>query len=976
MPDASLTTKWLIGPTITWGREVLVAKARKSGGHIGWRPMTLRGVAEELAFAVSDRRVAGDIELGLLIGEALNAVAPTLPTAYKALVERRGFRTAIGDAVLELRVAGCTSKQALAATVDGTPARVAATVLQVYEELLGKNGVRDPASLFRDALGAFEDEGRFVLPDEIHLAEQLAPRGLPLELLQRLRERGAVSYSLEPVAGEGKAKFFVASTPLIELKEGLRRAAAAGVPFDQVEFACTDPDTYGVAFEALLRHLDVPGSALHGVPWRRTLIGRTVSGWWDWLSTGLPADRLRGLAESGQFGLLPTERLRELDIGWGRSRYEAAVTRLRAQEFSKAVRPYDDEEPDQFEARQARRAEEEGRLAEFLDRLLEATPKVPEQGGAAGDLIAVADLAGRTQRFLDLLEVEPGGGEAHTVERLRARLVALSEGSGPAPAPFAAALVELESGLADLRAWPGKLFSRKPRNSQGGMPHLTDLAHAGTSGRSLCFVVGLDADRVAGPRLPDPILPDDLRTAIGLPTTGERRAERRRLVAEALKRLGRSATLSFSLSGEDGRSNSPAPALLERFRLDSGRADANFQQLLDALGTPVSSVPSDTPLDGRDVWLGAIGSGPVLLGAVRQVRQAYSDLDRGLVEEATWAAGNFTPAQGEGATPAGALDPRKSGAPISPSTLELLGKCPLAFFYRRGLGLSLPDETEFDPDRWLDAAQRGSLLHAVFEAFGREFIGKQDRLGEAEASTTLDRILQAQIDEWRDKVAPPNELIYLAECRELGQATKAFLLLERGRVAAEPNRTWVDFEVQFPTAGTKVEYPGSGKDDFPVRGVIDRVDKNGEGDLVIVDYKTGSTYAYRKDPKKGPFRGGRSLQPAIYGVAANRLVKGAVAAFEYLFPTAKGRNQVVRYDAAELKAAEEVIGSLLSHPAAGHFPPTSSPDDCKLCDFRDICRVRDNRFEKGAPISPRADWSKDHLDLPALAQMKKRRTAQ
>ena len=961
----SLPRRWLLGPTINWGREALVAMARRNGGHIGWEAVTLRGIAEELAFGATEARVAGDLERQLLLNDSLAATLPDLDPSYRELATRPGFRTAIGDAVFELRIAGVGADEVLSRAGVGTPAHAAAKILARYEALLAERQLLDPAGLFRLALERFDAEAPFVLPDELHVAPQAAPRGLPKRLFDRLVARGTIPFALPAIPGTEPTRLFVATTPVAELRECFRRAVTAGVPLDEVELVCTDPDTYGVAFEALLQHLGLAGSTLQGVPWRRTLVGRAVSGWWRWLNDGLPSDQLRSLLESGHLGPVPTRLFRELGIGWGRARYEEALSQLDGHALSEALSPYEDEEPDHFAERKEILAADETALGTLLRRILTATPPVPERGGSGATSQSVGALAKQTREFLDLLVVEPESGEGHTATRLRNRLGTLIESSDPAAVPFGMALAELESALEDLRAWPGPLFARKPWSAQGGRPHLTDLAHAGATGRRAVFVVGLDADRVAGPRLPDPILPDDLRLALGterIATTSDRRADRRTLVLGTLERLGFHVTLAYARASEDGRTAAPAPILLEQFRRIAEKPEGSYADLLASLGAPVSPVPTAGMLDRRDVWLGALGDGPVLRDGAAQVRGAIPAIDRGLKAAATWTEGKVTPVQGTVTAAAKALDPRAKGIPVSPSSLELLAKCPRAFFYKNGLRLRAPEDPEYDPGRWLDPAQRGSLLHEVFEQFGRAWVERQAELGGEPARASIQEILGLRIAAWRVEVPPPSELVYLAEVRELRHAAEAFLAGERVRRRRDPGRKWTHFELEFPKAGGTVGYPDTKKGAIPVRGRIDRVDTTSDGALVVLDYKTGGPSSYKKEPKFGPFRGGRSLQPAIYAAATAQLLGAAVRAFEYLFPTAKGRNTIVRYEAAELVTAAPLIDRLLEHTVQGSFIPTNDGNDCKYCDFRDACRVETPRFELGQHPSPRAIWAKEHAE--------------
>jgi ATP-dependent helicase/nuclease subunit B len=156
-----------------------------------------------------------------------------------------------------------------------------------------------------------------------------------------------------------------------------------------------------------------------------------------------------------------------------------------------------------------------------------------------------------------------------------------------------------------------------------------------------------------------------------------------------------------------------------------------------------------------------------------------------------------------------------------------------------------------------------------------------------------------------------------------------------------------------------------------VKGIIDRVDELPDGGLRVVDYKTGGNYQCRKNPKAGPFNGGRQLQPAVYASVSTSVLGGTVTSFEYRFPTEKGGGEVIAYDRAELADAREIIASLLGQVQRGEFVPTDDKSDCSYCDYRPICRV--DRGEH-ATSSPRADWAAEHgPELPVYQVMRRLR---
>ena len=974
--------KLLVGQDVNHGRELLGSLARRTGGWMGWEPTTLGSIARDLAFTALGRaglRAGSDLEIAAVADAALMTVVSGSRVRHRFadLTAGVGFRGAVRDALLELRVAGISPAQLSTVAAAGSPAHEIAELLHAYQSRLARARLVDAGGILAIALDAFDLESAFVLPDLVVLLPGLTPRGLTASLLRRLASRGARPLAA-PVApsqapydiSAAEVDIFRAATPADEVREIVRRIRAEGGGWDEVELVVTDPDSYAIALDGLAAQLEIPVTVLPGIPFARSRLGRAIDRWLEWLETGLPSERIGAALDTGDLArtdpLVPLV-LRALGIGWGRPRYESALIRIQSGEFPRRPRTTENETPisDTLWADACRQT------AYFLAALLEATPHVPELGSANETSVAAGELARSALRFVAMLS-EGGRADAHARGRLLPRLEDLAA-VRTEPVPFAAAMAEFRNAIADFRVWSDLGPDGKPWLSSGGRLHLTDLTHAGASGRPRTFVLGLDADRTAGPRLQDPFLHDELRTRLGasLATTVTRREERRELLSRAFAGLTGRVTFSYAVNGDAGREASPAAILLAASRLTFAEPQLTYDRLGERLGPPVSPVPEPhaSAIDGRDAWFKGLATGALLLDGSAAVRASFAGLSAGLDSTAAWAATELRPQHGT--VPAAArFDPRfRQGVAVSASSLETLARCPRAWFYRYVLRIKPPDEPVFDPDRWLDAGDRGTLLHTIFERFGRDFAARRDALDESGTLGALLALGHRVIEEWHADVPPPSDAVFEREKADIERVLRGFLLMER---RLEPGRLWHAFELAFGGTDKAVSLALPDGHRLALFGRVDRVDRRTDGSLIVVDYKTGSSRGFDPDPDRGPFDGGRHLQAGLYAHAVAELLGAPVGRSEYRFPTEKGEHRIVAVGAAELGQMPSAVTALLDEVRAGHFLPTTDSNDCRFCDFQAVCRVRALEYNKLA--SPRAEWAAGPgNDLPAYAPMRQRR---
>jgi ATP-dependent helicase/nuclease subunit B len=287
----------------------------------------------------------------------------------------------------------------------------------------------------------------------------------------------------------------------------------------------------------------------------------------------------------------------------------------------------------------------------------------------------------------------------------------------------------------------------------------------------------------------------------------------------------------------------------------------------------------------------------------------------------------------------------------SPTALQNYARCPYRFFLQAIHGLAPREIPEAIEE--LDPLQRGSLIHDVqFALFGSL---RQNGLLPVRpnnlyhAHQELDAIIGEVAARYRDDLAPAIDRVW-----EDGVAAIRADLREWLRRASEDDSGYVPwyFELSFGLE-QRPERRQADPDSVPgaveldcgirLRGSIDLVERHPAGMARVTDHKTGkadSRPAQRID-------GGRSLQPLLYALAAEKLFAGQakISSGRLYFCTSGGgfAEQVVLLDErARAVAAEvaEAIGDAIAHP---FLPAAPDKRQCDRCDFRVVCGPYEER---------------------------------
>ncbi len=286
---------------------------------------------------------------------------------------------------------------------------------------------------------------------------------------------------------------------------------------------------------------------------------------------------------------------------------------------------------------------------------------------------------------------------------------------------------------------------------------------------------------------------------------------------------------------------------------------------------------------------------------------------------------------------------------VSASSFDNYFKCPFKFFAARGL--KLQEDPVLDLD--IDPRSKGSLLHKICEVVVQE---KQWSLSDKDILKLVDDCRQSEkVPVYTEDVWQFLKPFYL-------KATKAFIDFEVKWRQSHPNTETFAVE-KFIKTHIQLDDQSFHFDDqtgVPFAGIIDRIDRNDQGQLVVIDYKssTASLNQYTSWIKKG------QIQLVLYSLAIMEGVLGddnreVVGAFYYALNKPE-RNYGFALEGAPAEflsvkkplsreAFENIIGEtkklvfeMLSGLIEGNIEPQPRKDIeekmCEKCDWNQLCR--------------------------------------
>jgi ATP-dependent helicase/nuclease subunit B len=697
-----------------------------------------------------------------------------------------------------------------------------------------------------------------------------------------------------------------------------------------------------------------------------------------------------------------------LDGGYD-DRLRALAARLQTRAVSRAKDKKDPAEAKELTDHAARSAADIQEVRARVRSVIEVVRALPERAtfrehGEA--LLALLERWGMPRR-LARGEGESGSDGPSPLDRAAAAALARDQAALELLGETCAALAKAAASLGDAERafsradWTQALTtaladaSLPPGGARGGAVQLAELRELPGRQFEHVLVIGLvEGELPATPPI-DPLLSDDDRRAVnkavGRPVfrapAGEdesvllppRQAEEPLLFQLGVSAATRSAWLFWPRADARGRQTLRSPFVDEAVRAlglsreeDSAcaaplspvpsvddcrsRADLLARTALEAFADHAWRISPPLPRDEAAALAAACAESPLGSRLARVARAASAERERlrAFVGEAP--AGRFSGKLSDAALRAIGAELRFGpDAPLSAHQLEEFTTCAFRTLAHRILEVEQEEPGEDD----LAARERGSLLHRCLDRFFRRLDaeGRLPLRGEPDELRILEQVAAAEMEAFAAEEHVGRRALW-----ELRRAEVMRTLRDIVEAETRPGGTPVEFERRFGYDGwepLRIPNPG-GTEVAYVRGAIDRVDRDGDGGLLVIDYKSsGKQSLARKLLAAGLLS--PEFQLAVYAaLLRQREPRSAIdAVYVSLRDAERSKTlreataQAVDFDALlemdpvrraklrtatppPLNLADEIWGRV-TRMRQGLF--TIQPISCDFCELKPACRI-------------------------------------
>jgi len=906
--------------------------------------------------------------------EAVHAVLHADPGPFAAVADHRGTEIGLAATFADLRRAPDSALTTLASR--GGHAAAVATLYRRYVDAT-RDGYdeEDLAHAAADGIahGAALDELGTVIA---FLPRRRSPAEADLLAALATQDRG-VLVEAAPLRDEPAAPaphIMGTADPEDETRAAVRRLvehAARGVPFGRMALLYPVGEPYARLVPELLDGAAIPWNGPSAERLADAVVGRVLTGLLDLAETGFPRDGVAAWLAAGP--ILDSDGRRVPGARWDLLSRAAGVVGGPGQWLERlghhadeldadlAAARADDDDPDWRIPQLEREREQTRRLRAFVDELVRvaAPPASTTWAGFSGwaSQLLVRYVGGEGQRH-DWPERDLDA--ARRVDAVLAELAALDAVGS------AVDLIRFRAALASALDEPG------PHAGRFGTGVFVGPLHAAFGAEfEVVTILGGTEGTLPPHGREDPFLTDADRTAAGMPTSADRRAEDRRDYCAAL--VGADAvTVSFHRA--DPRAQQPR--LPARWVLDAAASHvghpvtAEWLRAVDEPAPWLDVIPSFEAGVVRDREAGSLLERDLrALVEWRDTGRAVEDhplavdaLARGYRLDAARSSRAFTAYDGRcGATSSGV------GPAVSATALQDWATCPFRFLLRRVLRVRevrRPEAAET-----IQPLDEGLLVHAILETFVREHPPASPDAPWSNADRTrMLELVEARCRDAEQRGVTGRPLLWRFAQRRIRRTALHFLQVDeavRRQHGAAPGPD--DLEVSFGEAGQPdVVVPLPEGRAVRFRGRIDRLDRSPDGRTVVVyDYKTGNP-ARADSLSHDPVLAGQRLQLPVYAHAAKALTGATDAEAYYWYTRAEdppGEDDGFALDPPRQRRFVEVLDAIVEGVDQGSFPAVPGDRDYNPSEYREtFAHCFSCPYDRLCPADRATAWERKQED--------------
>ena len=500
------------------------------------------------------------------------------------------------------------------------------------------------------------------------------------------------------------------------------------------------------------------------------------------------------------------------------------------------------------------------------------------------------------------------------------------------------------------------------------------LPEAAGADWDVVFILGATERSLPAAQREDPLLPQTLRSQVGLNGAADLSRRRR---SEYLAALWSADERQLSYPRADVRGQ--RARLPSRWLLES----ASALQGQRVYGSKIDTLAAGDWFRATPSFEWAIQNTP-LPGAIqeydlRSLRRANDPqhhylaaseppLRRGFVLQDARHRDSF--GEWDGHIAGGAA--RYTERSHSPTALQDWAVCPYRYFLGRVLRVAERDEAE--EERTISPLERGALIHDILDTFfcAVGALNNPHEKWSEKHCRRLEEIADTKMDAAELRGVTGRDLLWTRERRLIHDDLQKFLTRDNER---RGEREVVQIESEFAFGlehrpAVPLVLPDGRT--VELRGKIDRIDQSLDGSrLDVIDYKTG-----RATPSQGALDEdavirGQHLQLPVYAVVARAyyakpsLTKVSTG---YWFITERGNfgNPEVLWDDQATERFHDVLGRIVDGIGQGVFPAhpggdgRKGPENCDHCAYDAVCS-RDRQYAWDA--TSRDPRLADYVDL-------------